>query len=127
MARLRATHQRARRRLKSATATWIRYLTWTMSLSELEEVRAELLESQRALMATRHELLKAQVVAATRQDTLRLLAAAIYGGRALDPVLLTEMVLTPDQLSAVRIELRALATHLRKRAAEIDALVDACE
>lgn len=85
------------------------------------------MEAQRTLMATRHELLKAQVVAATRQDALRLLAAAAYGGRALDPVLLTETLLSPDQLSSVRIELRDLATHLRKRAAEIDAIVNACE
>lgn len=83
-----------------------------------EDVQAELMESKRALMATRGELLKAQVVAATRLDVIRLLA--IMSNRPGIPDL---SALTPNDPAAralLAIELRELVAHMRVEASKYE-------
>lgn len=84
-----------------------------------EDVQAELMEAKRALMATRGELLKAQVVAATRQDVIRLLAFG--ASRVPDLSALTSN--DPGARALLAIELRELVAHMRGEANKYEQIV----
>lgn len=83
-----------------------------------EDVQAELLEAKRALMATRGELLKVQVVAATRQDVIRLLA--LMSNRPGIPDLSGTLPVDQGARALFAIELRELVTHLRGEASKYE-------
>ena len=87
-----------------------------------DEIRAELLEAQRALGATRTELLKSQIVAATRHDVIRLLG--FISNRKEIPDL---SALVPQDAAARAVlaaELRELSEHLRDRAVRYDEIAE---
>lgn len=89
-------------------------------MSNQGDTRAQLMEAQRALLATRGELLKAQIVAATRQDTIRLLG--FISNRQEIPDL---SILAPKELAAreaLALELRELSGELRAQASRYDAI-----
>lgn len=90
-----------------------------------EQLRADLLEAKRALMAARAELLKSQIVAATRLDVIRLLG--YISNRQQIPELST---LLPEQFelrAAFAAELRDLADDLRTRADGYDKIAETLE
>ena len=78
------------------------------------------MELQRALLATRGELLKAQIVAATRQDAIRLLG---YISNRRDIPDVSEVVpQEPEARAALALEMRELAGDLRNRARRFEEL-----
>jgi hypothetical protein len=91
-----------------------------MSSTAADDLRAENLELRRALMATRGELLKAQIVAATRNDVIRLLG--YISNRKEIPDLSALLPDDPHMRAALARELRALASNLRERAQKYDAI-----
>jgi hypothetical protein len=88
--------------------------------STKDDLQAELLELRRVLMATRGELLKAQIVAATRQDVIRLLG--YISNRPETPDLSALLPEEPGARAALAIELRDLALHLRSRSHNYEAI-----
>ena len=83
-----------------------------------EDVQAELLEAKRALMATRGELLKTQIVAATRLDVIRLLA--LMSNRSDVPDLAGMQSFDDGARKLFAIELQALTAHLRAEASKYE-------
>lgn len=83
-----------------------------------EQLRADMVEARRALMATQGELLKAQLVAATRLDVIRLLG--YIANRQDIPDLSALLPTEPNLRKAFAIELRELAGDLRLRAVRYD-------
>jgi len=92
-------------------------------MGSTESLRAELLETKRALMATRGELLKAQIVAATRQDVIRLLG--YISNRPEIPDLSTVVPFEPEARAVIASELREISLDLRERARRYDVIADA--
>lgn len=81
-------------------------------------LRADLMETKRALMATQGELLKAQLVAATRLDVIKLLG---YIANRQDIPDLSALLPTDTSMQkAFAIELRELAADMRQRALGYD-------
>lgn len=85
-----------------------------------EDVQAELMEAKRALMSTRGELLKSQLVAATRLDVIRLLAS--ISNRPAIPDMSEALPAEPAMRAAYALELRELATHLRDEASKYEGI-----
>lgn len=85
-----------------------------MSNAGDEQLRADLMETQRALMATRGELAKAQIVAAVRLDVIRLLG--YIANRQDIPDLSALLPSESNVREAFAVELRELANDLRRRA-----------
>lgn len=82
--------------------------------SSSDELRNDLTEIKRALMATQGELLKTQLVAATRLDVIRLLG---YIANRQDIPDLSALLPTDEPTrKAFAIELNALAADMRARA-----------
>lgn len=89
-------------------------------MSCTEALQAELLETKRALMATRGELLKAQVVAGTRLDVIRLLG--FISNRQDVPDLSALLPTEAPVRAAFSAELRELSAGLRERARAYDVI-----
>lgn len=85
-----------------------------------EALQAELLETRRALMATRGELLKTQIVAATRLDVIRLLG--FISNRQEIPDLSALLPAEAPVRAAFSAELRELSAGLRERARGYDVI-----
>lgn len=82
--------------------------------------QAELMEAKRALMATRGELLKAQIVAATRHDVIRMLG--FISNRPAIPDLSAILPAEPEMRAVFASELRDLAAHMRAQAVKYEGL-----
>lgn len=85
-----------------------------------DDVMTELMEAKRTLMATRGELLKAQVVAATRLDVIRLIA--FVSNRSAIPDLSGTLPTDPGVRELFACELRELALHLRGEASKYEGI-----
>jgi hypothetical protein len=97
-----------------------------MSSTDVEEPsRADRMEAKRALMATQGELLKAQLVAATRLDVIKLLG---YIANRQDIPDLSALLPTDGNLRKVFArELRELAADMRVRANGYDNIASSLE
>jgi hypothetical protein len=90
-----------------------------------EQLRADLIEAKRAMMATQGELLKAQLVAATRLDVIKLLG---YIANRQDIPDLSALLPSDDSLrKAFARELRELAADMRMRANGYDNIASSLE
>lgn len=78
------------------------------------------MEAKRALMATRGELLKSQIVAATRHDVIRLLG--YIANRPTIPDLSTMLPAAREVRAVFASELRDLAVHLREQAGKFEGI-----
>lgn len=76
------------------------------------------MEAKRALMATRGELLKAQIIAATRHDVIRLLG--YISNRPAIPDLSVILPAEPEVRAVFEAELRDLAGHMREQAQRLE-------
>jgi hypothetical protein len=85
-----------------------------------EVTRAELMEAKRALMATRGELLKSQIVAATRHDVIRLLG--YISNRPCIPDLSAMLPAEVEVRTVFASELRDLASHMREQALKFEGI-----
>lgn len=88
----------------------------------------EVLEARRALMATQAELVKAQIVSATRLDVIRLLGTIGTGFFGYPPD--SELPEDPESRALLALQLQELSQHLRDRAesyAKIAARLDATQ
>lgn len=81
-------------------------------------LRVDLMEAKRALMATQGELLKAQLVAATRLDVIKLLG--YIANRQEIPDLSALLPLETSVQKAFATELRELSRDMRNRASGYD-------
>ena len=88
--------------------------------SAKDDQQAEALELKRTLLATRGELLKAQIVAATRLDVIRLLG--YISNRPETPDLSDLLPEEPEARAALALEMRELASNLRERAQNYEAI-----
>lgn len=78
------------------------------------------MEAKRALMATRGELLKAQIVAATRHDVIRLLG--YISNRPAIPDLSAMLPAEPEVRMVFASELRDLVAHMREQAFKFEGI-----
>lgn len=91
-----------------------------MSNAGEEQLKADLMETKRALMAARAELLKSQLVSATRLDIIKLLGHLT--NRQDIPDLSALLPESPEVRAVFARELRELARELRARAANYEAV-----
>jgi hypothetical protein len=96
-----------------------------MSNAVDELSKADMLETKRALMATQGELARAQIVAATRLDVIRLLG--FIANRRDIPDLSALLPSEPSVRKAFACELRELADDMRSRAAGYDNIAASLE
>lgn len=82
---------------------------------------AEVLQLRGQINELRGEVLKQQIVAATRLDAIRLLGFMMNRDPAPDPLIIAPK--TPEVRSMMAAELKDLAEHLRTRATEFEATV----
>ncbi len=88
----------------------------------------DVLEARRALMATQAELVKAQIVSATRLDVIRLLGTLGTSFFSYPPD--SELPDDPESRALLALQLQELSQHLRDRAesyAKIAAHLDATQ